>query len=92
MILIEFHSEEAETATELVPDEGADPRSDVLGVRGNANNRSIRTFADAYVCLVGNDVYHINVFVLLVVVLTCSTKDYPSLARAQRKWPRLVCV
>lgn len=43
-------------------------------------------------CLVGNDVYHINVFVLLVVVLTCSTKDYPSLARAQHKWPRLVCV
>lgn len=48
------YSEEAENATELMPDENAAGPSrtgphDALNVQVNKINRSIRTFADAYV-------------------------------------------
>jgi len=54
MVLVGVCSEEAESATELMPDEAIGPGRvgpDALNVRGNNINNSIRTFADAYVAI-----------------------------------------
>jgi len=54
MVLVGMCSEEAESATELMPDEAISPGRagpDALNVRGNNINNSIRTFADAYVAI-----------------------------------------
>lgn len=67
MIPVGMCSEEAESATELMPDETTGSGrvgSDALNVRGNKISKSIRTFADAYVAI---DVLPVDITYLIPV-------------------------